>query len=156
VAAERFPVHFPDGPRDAEALFVLPSGQPFLVTKGRHSAVELYRYPLPLRAGETVTLERVAVLDADGRKGMDLVTGASASTSGRWVAIRTYKSLSLHHADALLRGDTRPARVVDLTPVGEPQGEGVALFDDGRVVLTSEGGFEDNPASIAILRCPLE
>ena len=65
-------------------------------------------------------------------------------------------AVTLLDADALLRGDTRPARVVDLTPVGEPQGEGVALFDDGRVVLTSEGGFEDNPASIAILRCPLE
>jgi hypothetical protein len=156
VAAERFPVRYPHGPRDAEALFVLPTGQPFLVTKGRHSAVELYRYPLPLRAGETVTLERVAVIDADGREGMDLVTSASASPSGRWVAVRTYKSLSLYHTDALLRGDTRPAQVVDLTLVGEPQGEGVALFDDGRVLLTSEGGFKDNPASISILQCPLE
>jgi hypothetical protein len=156
VTAQRFPVRFPHGARDAEALFVLPTGQPFLVTKGRHSAVELYRYPLPLRAGETVTLERVAVIDADGRKGMDLVTSASASPSGRWVAIRTYKSLSLYHTDALLRGDTRPARVVDLTPVGEPQGEGVSLSDDGRVVLTSEGGFKDNPGSISVLQCPLE
>jgi hypothetical protein len=156
VTAERFPVRFPHGPRDAEALFVLPTGQPFLVTKGRHSAVELYRYPLPLRAGEAVTLDRVAVIDADGRKGQDLVTSASASPSGKWVAIRTYKSLSLYHTDALLRGDTRPAKVVDLTPVGEPQGEGVALADDGRVVLTSEGGFKDNPASISILQCPLE
>jgi len=156
VTAQRFPVHFPDGARDAEALFVLPTGQPFLVTKGRHSAVELYRYPLPLRAGQTVTLERVAVIDADGRKGMELVTSASASPSGKWIVIRTYKSLSFHHTDALLRGDTRPAQVVDLTPVGEPQGEGVALLDDGRVLLTSEGGFEDYPGSISILKCPLE
>ncbi len=156
VTAERFPLRYPDGARDAEALFVLPTGQPFLVTKGRHSAVELYRYPLPLRAAETVTLERVAVIDADGREGEDLVTSASASPSGRWVAIRTYKSLSFYDTAALLGGDTRPARVVDLTPVGEPQGEGVALFDDGRVVLTSEGAFKKNPASISILQCPLE
>jgi hypothetical protein len=155
VPAERFPIRYPDGPRDAEALFVLPTGQPFLVTKGRGGPVALYRYPLPMRTGETVTLERVAVLDPNPRQALQQVTSASASPSGEWVAIRTYQSLSLFRTDALLRGETTPARTIDLTPVGEVQGEAVALADDGRVVLTSERGFKENPATISILRCPL-
>jgi hypothetical protein len=157
VTAERFSMRYPDGSRDAESLFVLPSGQPYLVSKGRDgTSVALYRYPLPLRSGETVTLEKVAEIEpARERKGMELVTDASASPSGKWIAVRSYKALRIFRADALLRGDVQPEQVVDLTPVGEPQGEGVAIFDDGRVVLTSEGAVKDNPATISVLRCPL-
>lgn len=153
--AVRFRVRYPDGPRDAEALFVLPSGQPFLVTKGRGSPVVLYRYPLPLRSSRTVVLEQVAVLRSGAGKPVEQVTSASASPSGRWIAIRMYRSLSLYRTDALLRGDVRPDRVIDLAPVGETQGEAVAILDDGLVVLTSEGGFAGSPGTISVLRCPL-
>ncbi len=157
VTAERLPVRFPDGARDAESLFVLPSGQPFLVSKGRGgTSVALYRYPLPLRADRVVTLEKVAEIEpARERKGLELVTDASASPSGRWIAVRSYKAVRIFRADALLRGDVQPEQVVDLTPVGEPQGEGIAILDDGRVVLTSEGAVKGNAATISVLRCPL-
>src|SRR5690606_37241503 len=36
---------FADGPQDAEAFFVLPEGEAFLVTKGRTGPITLYRYP---------------------------------------------------------------------------------------------------------------
>ncbi|HET7321934.1 MAG TPA: hypothetical protein VFI96_05530 [Longimicrobiaceae bacterium] len=153
--AERFPFRYPDGEHDSEALFVLPSGQPFLVTKGRYGAVGLYRFPIPLRSGQEVELERVAMLTTKEPSNGGRVTGADASPDGRWVAIRSYATLSLYRADRLVGGDTRPALIVGLAPLEEAQGEGVALLDDGRVVLTSEAGPEHAPATLAILQCAL-
>ena len=48
--AERFSARYPGGPRDAEALFVLPDGSgavtAYVVSKGRRTPVELFRFPL--------------------------------------------------------------------------------------------------------------
>jgi hypothetical protein len=71
------------------------------------------------------------------------------------VAVREYKLLTIYRAAELTAGRVAPVLEVDLTPVGEAQGEGVALLDNGRVVLTSEGGFQGSPGSIAILQCEL-
>lgn len=153
---ERFPVRYPDGPRDAEAIFVLPDGGVFLVSKGRHDSQELFRYPLPLRPDERVTLEPLALLGQGKQETLLQITGASASPSGEWVAVRRYKSLAIYRTARLLAGDSTPHLQMDLTPVGEAQGEGVALLDDGTVVLTSEGGFRNAPGTISVLRCELE
>ena len=55
----RYRMALPDGPRDIEAMYVLPTDQVFFVTKGRNHPVTIYRYPLPLRSGDVVTLEEV-------------------------------------------------------------------------------------------------
>src|SRR5690606_13009846 len=41
VTAEIFPMRYPGGPRDAEAIFVLPGERLFVITKGRSAAVAL-------------------------------------------------------------------------------------------------------------------
>ena len=84
-----------------------------------------------------------------------MATGADASPDGAWIAVRRYKRLDLYRTPALLGGDTVPALRADLTPVGEAQGEAVALRDDGLVVLTSEAGFKHAPATLAMLACTL-
>ena len=146
--AERLAVRYPDRPRDTEAIFVLPSGDIYLVTKGRQDSQTLFRY----RPG---TVEKVVDLAAGPADVQRQITAASASPSGEWVAIREYKLLSIYRTAELLAGRTTPALRMDLTEVGEAQGEGVALLDNGRVVLTSEGGFRDAPGTIAILQCEL-
>lgn len=153
--AERFPIRYPDGARDTEAIFVLPSGEVFLVTKGRGDRQTLYRYPGPLRAGTRVDLERVVDLGSRPEDELRQITSASASPSGRWVAIRRYKRLSIYSAATLVAGDVATTLEVDLTPVGEAQGEAVAIMDDGRIFLSSEGGFRDAPGSISVLQCDL-
>ena len=146
--AERLAVRYPGGPRDTEAIFVLPPGEIYLVSKGRQDAQTLFRW----RPG---TVEKIADLATEPASLQRQITGASATPSGEWVAIREYKLLSIYRASELRAGNTTPALTMDLTPVGEAQGEGVALLDNGRVVLTSEGGFRDAPGSIAILQCDL-
>jgi hypothetical protein len=151
LEAEVFPLRLPDGPRDVEALFVLPGERLHLVTKGRRHAVTVYRYPPPLRP-DTVTLEEVQRLGAGPMPLLSQVTGASASADGSVVAIRTYQSLEFFRveADTLAR---RPDGVVNLRTLEEIQGEAVALGPDGLVVLTSEGGPFGDPPSMRWLRC---
>ena len=56
---------------------------------------------------------------------------------------------------AELLGGGGPDRSIDLTPLGEVQGEAVALLDNGAVILTSEGGFPGAAGTVAVLSCEL-
>jgi hypothetical protein len=154
LEADVFPVRFPDGPRDTEAIFVLPGERVYLVTKGRSHGVTVYRYPAPLRP-DTVALEEVQRLTGGEQSLLDQVTGASASPSGATVAIRTYQALRFYGVvgDSLV---VVPNGTVNLRPLGEIQGEGVSLSADGRVLLTSEGGPLGGPAALSQLRCQVE
>lgn len=153
--AESFPVRFPSGNPDVEAIFVLPNEAIFLVTRGRGDDQAIYRYPLPLRPSEVVTLEHLANLGGEPRDNTLHITAASASPSGEWVAIRQYKRLAIYRTEQLLNGNTTPAVEFDLTAVGEVQGEAVQLLDNGGVVLTSEAGFAGSSGTIAVLQCEL-
>jgi hypothetical protein len=155
--AERFEARFPDGHRDTEAAFVLPDGSVYLINKGQRHPIDLWRWPTPLVAGpvDAVQLERVRNLaPAAGQPG-DRVTGASASPDGRWVAVRTYGRLAFYRTPELLGGGGA-AHTVDLAPLGEPQGEAVALADDGTVLLTSESGVRGFPPRATWLACTLD
>ena len=57
---------YPDGPRDAEALVVLPKGDMFVLTKGEDGPSAVYRIPTPFRNGETVTLQWIGHVESTG------------------------------------------------------------------------------------------
>lgn len=156
ATAERLSMRYPDGPRDAEAMFVLPSGELFIISKGGDVPAALYRYPLPLRPEEVVELEFVRPMSSGVLTRNDQITGAAAAPDGEWVAVRTNSALFLYRTGELLAtgADPSPLRV-DLTPLAEPQGEGVSLGHSGAVVLTSEGAKNEMPATISQLRCTL-
>lgn len=154
LEADVFPIALPDGPRDVEALFVLPEGTPYLVTKGGSDGVTVYRYPGTLRP-DTVVLEEVQRLSATSRQLLDRVTGASASPDGSWVAIRTYQALEFYRVedDRLVHVDGGLANLQSLTEI---QGEAVGIGPEGMVALTSEGGPLGGPPSMRLLRCRLD
>ena len=89
ASPDAFPLTLPDGPRDIEALFVLPQEEVFFVTKGRSGPVTVYRYPPPLRPGEPVELEEVQALSEDAVLLPSQITGADATPDGRIVVLRT-------------------------------------------------------------------
>ena len=137
---------YPDGPHDAEALFVMPKGQLFLVTKEAADTTALYRVPTPA-AGSVGRLEQVS------RIPLARVTGAAASPDGRWVALRTNTELVFYPAAELLAGKNPQPRRFDLKSLKEPQGEGVAWGADGLLYLVSEGGGRGG--TLAAIRCTL-
>lgn len=153
--AEAFRATYPGGARDAEALFVARDGGVFIVSKGERGPIALYRFPMPLRSGVPMRLQRVATLAAGPAPRAGRVTGASISPDDRWIVLRTLTSLSFYRADRLMRGvATRPI-TVDIRAAREVQGEGVALADDGTVYLVGEGGGPRRPGTFARMKCEM-
>jgi hypothetical protein len=154
VRPERFRMRLPDGPRDIEAMFVLPGEQVYLVTKGRHHPVTVYHYPPPLRSDSLITLVEIQRLTQRTQSLVGLVTGASASEDGSLIAIRRYGSLVfLQMVDGRLQPIAGAA--LSLSRLREPQGEAVALGPGDTVALTSERGGSSR-AVMTLLRCKLE
>jgi hypothetical protein len=140
--AETFTATYPDGPHDAEALFVGRDGQLTIVTKEKPAAV--YRFPSPLRAGPTVTLETAGMLPIQS------VTDAESSRDGEWIAVRTNGELFFFRNEEFALG--AHGTPIKLEKVGEPQGEGVAIGENGRVYLVGEGKHHQ-PGTLATLQC---
>jgi hypothetical protein len=152
--ADRYLMQFPNGPRDVEAMYILPGERIFFVTKGRNHPITIFRYPLPLKPDTVVTLEPVQVMSKGPVAPPRYVTGASATLDGSTVVVRTYETLEFFAAgeDGSLT-PTEDSRV-NLRTLREPQGEAVAFLPDGRLVLSSESGFTSLP-SIVMLSCEM-
>lgn len=149
-----FHLRFPDGPRDVEAIFVLPGEDLYLISKGGAAPVSVYRYPGPLRSDSVLTVREIQRLSDGPRVLPRQVTGAGATVDGELVAVRTYETLTVHR----LQGDRLEPLLggsLSLRTLQEPQGEGVGLGSDGRVVLVSEAGPLGSLGSIAVLHCTL-
>ena len=153
--ADVFHAAYPDGAHDAEALFVTPDSEVFIITKGDPCPVALYRFPRPLTAGSTVQLQRVGEPQATGSvDAQDRPTSADISPNGRWIAVRTTAHIRFYRAADLLAGRWREASRTDLTALDEPRGEGVTFASNDEVVLLGEGGgLTRNPGSFATLGC---
>jgi hypothetical protein len=153
---ERFPLSYPDGPRDVEALYTLPDGALYLVSKGRRHPIELFRYPPPLREGENVVVEQLQRL-SDSKAALPFrVTGAGASPDGRWVALRTYSGVQLYRPSPEGRlVPALPAPGLSLEALVEPQGEAVDIRADGTLILVSEAGPKGVPGVVGEMRCQL-
>jgi hypothetical protein len=83
------------------------------------------------------------------------VTGATASADGKWVAVRTYAALYFYPAEPFVTGGDVAPIMVDLRPLREAQGEGVAMGADGTVWLTSEAGSSGDRPRRTRLMCTL-
>jgi hypothetical protein len=148
---------YPDGPHDAESLVVTATGNATIITKGRDGWIGVYRVPPAFGASRPVVLELVGRLPiATGFLLGHLVTDAALSPNGQVLAVRTYRSIYLFDQPVATGG--LPGRPRVTCPIGglDPQGEGVAWWDDQTLVLTSERGLSRVAPPITLLRCPLE
>lgn len=147
--ARIFRFTYPDGPRDAESLFVTEQGI-HVVSKGRSHAIELFRLPPPYQHGETVQIHRVQRLLPPPTSASFQATAAAADPAGERVVLRTYGGLRFYR----VVGDTlaQVGRAADLVAPEQLQGEAVDFLSGDRLVLTSEARGTQ-PASLAILSC---
>ena len=149
--ADVFHATYPDGAHDAETLLVADSSL-YIVTKGDTGPVAIYRFPAQLQAGRPMKLERLGEVtlkaDADSR-----ITDGSVSPDGRLVALRSHATLTFYNTSDLFAGRWMPVSTVDVRPLKEPQGEGVALGADDVVFLAGEGGGKKRPGTFARFSC---
>ena len=125
VEVPSYPLVYPDGPRDAEALLAHPvTGRLYVVSKVVFGGT-VYEAPERLDPGSPNRLRAMA--DVSG-----LVTDGAFFPDGRHLVLRTYtKALVYTFPDLALVGE------VDLP--GQRQGEGVAVLDAESLYLSSEG-----------------
>ena len=153
--AEALTAVYPDGPQDAEAIFVLPDGGVHVVSKGETGPIALYRLPRTARPGTPARLERVAQLAAGPVDRSERITGAAASPDGHWVVLRTLRSLAFYRTGGLASGQLGAPLTFDLRPLDEPQGEAVEWGADSTLYLSSEGGRRETPATLSRLTCTM-
>jgi hypothetical protein len=153
--AEVFKAEYPDGPHDAESLFVAADSDVFLITKGSPGPVALYRFPRPLTTDRTSRLERIGTPVADAKtEAKDRPTAADVSPDGQWVAVRTTHFIAFYRTSDLIAGRWREAFRTDVSGLDEPRGEGVAFAGNDTLVLVGEaGGLLRGPGTFARLAC---
>jgi hypothetical protein len=140
VSFERFPFVYPEGAHNCETLVVHPvTGDVYTVAKNDSTPALVHRYPPPLDAATTVTLETVGEVTIP--TGGLLITGGDIHPTGARLLLRTYDHLWEFRADA----GADFAAVLAATPLSVPvasetQGEAVAYTVDGRGYVTSSEG----------------
>lgn len=124
LTAETFDLAYADGPHDAEALLVHPTtGRLYVVSKefiGR-----IYAAPEQLDAegiNELTPVEEV----------LGIVTDGAFWPDGEHLVLRSYTQAAVYTWPELDR-----IALLDLPP--QQQGEGIAVTEDGEVLLSSEG-----------------
>lgn len=151
TVADVYRATYPDGAHDAETLLMSGDGRLYVVTKGETGPLALYRFPAPLQSNTTMKLERVASSAKPAASAR--VTDGAMSPDGQWTVLRTKSALNYYRTPELLAGQWRPASTIDLKPLGEPQGEGVAIGAGATVFLAGEGRGQKKPGTFARLTC---
>lgn len=134
---ERINFRYPDGSRDAEAMFVDPKTKDIYIITKREDKVHLYRLAYPQNINEVTVAEALGELSFGGGLA-NYVTGAAISPDGSEILVRTYAQLYYWKrnadqsvADALQLGSRR-----QLVTRLEPQGEAVCFDKDAKGFFT--------------------
>lgn len=129
---ERINFRYPDGPRDAEAMFVDPRTKDIYIISKREPNVRLYRLPYPQNINE------VTVAQPYGELPLTFVTGAAISPDGSEIVVRTYTTIAYWKrkadqtiADVLQNGNSR-----QLPYRQETQGEAICFDKEGKGYFT--------------------
>lgn len=140
--AERFPIAYPDGPHDVEALLLHPeTGELLLVSKDSTGPVVVYRLPPLVEPDRPLLAMPVAEVSLPGAGPLAAATGGAVAPDGARFVLRTPIAavewtigLKGRLADAIR---AEPRRVA-LPPT--PRGEAIAYRADGAaLLLTTEG-----------------
>lgn len=144
-AAERvwsFPIRYPGGTVNSEALIVAPSGDRFWIfEKVEGEEARIFEHPGPLNDGQLATMQTILSLRAPGVaiEGGRLLTGAALHPSGERVLLRTYTGSFEYRLDAPLAfatmNDSAPMTVA-FGPISERQGEAITYDASGQAIWT--------------------
>lgn len=141
---ETITYRYPDGPRDAEAMFVDPNTRDIYVVSKREASVRVYRASWPQSTSETITLERVATLE-----GLTMINGGDISGDGNEVLLKNYTNIFYWRRDGGQSLGEMFANPPDTVPyIVEPQGESVTWSADGSGYYTVSEEPQNIPAHL--------
>jgi hypothetical protein len=140
---EELTIRYPDGPSDAESLFVDPlEGDLYIITKNVSGASRVLRASAgTVSAGGQITMEDVGGIGAEQGLPPTIATAADIAPDGSTVLVRTYQDVLVFRRPA-----GQPlAAAFEAAPCSapseaEPQGEAIAFSADGAAYLTSSEG----------------
>lgn len=147
---DSYTLTYPDGPHNCEAMFVVPSGDIWVVTKNAGGISRVFVASSPTKSGDYKFRSVAELLVDTGGYGGKNVTGADVSRDGKHVVLRTYSAALEFDVPAKfsdwIKSKPRPIRLAL-----EMQGEAIAYSKDGRsLVTTSE--FAPCPVSVVSLK----
>lgn len=136
AAATRLDFRYPDGPHDAEAMFLDPHrGDLYIMSKETSPPGRVFRARAPFRAGDPIPMQAV------GSVPLASISAAAIAPDGSRVIVRAYdKALEyrLPPGGALEKLWSTPPATVRMPPVR--RGEAITYRADGRGVYTSSEG----------------
>jgi hypothetical protein len=155
TVADELTIRYPDGPSDAESLFVDPlDGDMYIITKKLSGMSRVLRATAEdVAAGGDITMEDVggfqasSLADIGGGEGLPatMVTGADISPDGSAVFVRTYQDvLVFERPEGRPLTDAFEAGPCSAPSIREPQGEAIAVSVDGAYYTTISEG-DDQP-----------
>jgi hypothetical protein len=160
--AEAFHATYPDGPHNAESLFVGADERIYLITKGR--TADVYRFPIPIAPTSTSMLQKVGRLTLSASDGTgdkhngstnEAATGAALSVDQKWVAVRSNEHVWFFRANEFMAGTPGVPIRVNLSGAREPQGEAISFGPSPTIYLVGEGGSKGRPGTVRTLTCAL-
>ena len=129
---------YPDGPRDAEAMFIDPWSHHMYIFTKRDARTSVYKAQFPFDSTKTTVLAKVATLPFSG------VVAGDISSDGKNILLKTYAQVFLWERNAeetIVSAFSRQPKMVPYK--SEKQGEAVCWSNDGQKYYTiSEGKNE--------------
>ncbi|MHB1326598.1 MAG: hypothetical protein ACYC2K_00215 [Gemmatimonadales bacterium] len=149
-------VRYANGPEDAEAMVVTPGGDIAIFTKGGRGVSTVYWIAASAWAGDSALAEPVGRLPFRTSILLfllsRLVTDAALSPDGQQLFVRSYNTVFRFGTGQA--SDRLPMQLEAACDVGglDPQGEGLAWWDDKTLVMSSET-TRLAPAPVTLLEC---
>ncbi len=90
---EEIKLTYPDGSRDAEAMFADPISKQLYILSKREQKVGIYAVPLTVKANKTYKMRKLGELEVYGEGDSKWITGADISRDGLKILVRTYANV---------------------------------------------------------------
>ncbi|HEY1025267.1 MAG TPA: hypothetical protein VGE26_08905 [Sphingobacteriaceae bacterium] len=141
IKVDTFYLSYPNGSRDAEAMFVDPVSKYLYIVSKRDECPFLYKVPLNIRAQDTVEMKLAGNLKLSGTGVLKWVTAADISADGSQILVRSYGNVFYWHRKENETVEEAMRREPDrLSHTSEIQGEAIGFSRDGKGFYTlSEG-----------------
>jgi len=137
---------YPDGPRDAETLFVDPLTKDIYILSKRETSVNIYRAAYPQDTENVITLEKLGTLPIEAENIGDQIVAGDITKDGMEILLKSYNKVYYWQRNDVSTSivDLLQSEPTELPYTPEPQGEAITFATDNSGYYTlSEKRFTE-------------